>query len=437
MCYNFRMKLMLEQYAQLKICVAVSGGRDSMALLHYLHINAQKYGITLSALNCDHGIRGEASARDSEFVEKWCREQGIPLKQFVRENVTDKSEASAREWRLSCYEAALKPDGKWQGSDAIATAHHAGDNAETVLFNLARGGGLSALCGIAETTLNGGNIIRPLINCTRTEIDEYIKQNNVPFVDDETNFTQDYSRNKIRLNVLPELEKAVHGAEGGIYRFSRIAAEDEQFIFSEMQRRQILQTRGGTAFIKHCDIKPLFARAAVSAIRDFFAKKDYTLTHVESLYNLQFAEVGKRFEFLSLTAYKEEGQIAICPTAERETAEAPFATFTSGNVGGIRLEISTVPTDKSCLKFDAEAVPETAVIRTAKAGDKFKKFGGGTKSLGDFFTDKKIPVRLRKTIPLIADGNEILAVCGVEISDKIKVTPSTKQVAFIVYDVII
>ncbi|MDE6613334.1 MAG: tRNA lysidine(34) synthetase TilS [Clostridia bacterium] len=407
-----------------------------MALLHYLYKNAAEFGIALSALNCDHGIRGASSASDSRFVEKWCSEHNIPLKSFKRINVIDKSEASARAWRLSCYEHALKPEGDWQGADAIATAHHSGDNAETVLFNLARGGGLCALTGITDVPFCGGRIIRPLINSTRAEIDGYIKENQIPFVDDETNFTRDYTRNKIRLNVLPELEKAVHGAESGICRFSRIAAEDENFIYAEMQKRGILQTEGGTAFIKQCEIKPLFARAAVSAVREFFKKKDYTLTHVESLYELQFAEVGKRFEFLSLAAYKEEGKIAICQAAVNEASVMPFADFTSGVFGGLKLEISITYPDKNSdgnfLKFDADAVPQTAVIRTAKDGDKFKKFGGGTKSLGDFFTDKKIPIRLRKIIPLIADGNEILAVCGVEISDKIKVTENTREVRGII-----
>lgn len=405
-----------------------------MALLHYLHAHAKEYGITLCALNCDHSIRGEASVRDSLFVKKWCVENGIPLLTFVRGKEEDgnaeTSEAAARAWRLECYKKALKADGEWSGADVIATAHHMNDNAETVLFNLARGGGLSALTGITDTEFYGGKIIRPLVNCTRAEIDEYIKQNNVQFVDDETNFTDAYTRNKIRLNVLPELESAVHGAAEVIFRFSRLAAEDEAFINSQMQKSGILQMSGGAAFIKTCEEKPLFARAAVSAVKGF-ARKDYTLTHIETLYNLQFAEAGKRFEFLGLCAFKEDGKISICNIENAAVEPVPYKHFKEGYFGGTRLKICT-SAQENCLKFDADSIPETAVIRTAKMGDKFKKFGGGTKSLGDFFTDKKIPLRLRKTIPLIADGSEILAVCGVEISDKIKVTKKTRTTRYII-----
>lgn len=438
LCYNFYMKPALDNYAKLKICVAVSGGRDSMALLHYLRACADEYGITLCALNCDHSVRGEASLRDSVFVKEWCAKNGVPLKAFVRgknrEGGAEASEAELRAWRLECYRKALKADGEWSGADAVATAHHLNDNAETVLFKLARGGGLSSLTGITDTEINGVRIIRPLIGCTRAEIDEYIKRNNVPFVDDETNFTQNYTRNKIRLNVLPELENAVHGAAESIFRFSRLAAEDEAYINSQMQKSGILSLCGGTAFIKTCGEKPLFARAAVSAVKDFFARTDYSLTHIEALYKLQTAQVGKRFEFLGLCAYKEEGKLAICNFPQPSFEPVPYKDFTEHSFGGARLKISDT-SEAGCLKFDPNAVPETAVIRAAGSGDKIKKFGGGTKSLGDFFTDKKIPLRLRKTLPLLADGNEILAVCGVEISDRIKVTENTRATRYIIFNI--
>ena len=419
------MKPALENYAQLKICVAVSGGKDSMALLHYLHVHASEYGIILSALNCDHSMRGAASGRDSLFVANWCEQNSVPLMRFVR-GEAEGGEAAAREWRLNCYREALQ-----NGADAVATAHHLNDNAETVLFNLARGGGLSAMAGITDTQFYGGKLIRPLIGCTRAEIDEYIRQNNIPYVEDETNFTDVYTRNKIRLNILPELEKAVPGAAEAIYRFSRLAAEDDKFINSVMRERGILETDGGTAFIKTCGEKPLFARAAVCAVKDFFRKKDYTLNHIEALYNLQFAETGKRFEFIGLCAYKEETGITLIAADKTRFEPVPYKDFKAAELCGVRVEISDAA-ECGCLKFDAERIPETAVIRTFETGDKFKKFGGGTKKLGDFLTDRKIPVRLRKSIPLIADGNEVLAVCGVEISDKIKVTENTRKVRYII-----
>lgn len=433
------MKLELAAYRGKKICVAVSGGRDSMALLHFMNAHKEEYGITLSALNCDHEMRA-SSASDSEFVKNWCGENGIDLLCFKADGLALKTEAEARDWRRSCYFKAAK------GADFIATAHHLDDNAETVLFNLARGSALSGVTGITDAEITNGegdklNLIHPLIACTREEINAYVAENKVPFVDDETNFTDVYTRNYIRNNVLPALEKAVPDAAKAIYRFSRLAAEDEEFICAEVERRGLLKFDGDTAIIGNCE-KPLFSRAAIAVIKDFFKKKDYTSTQVEVLYKLQFAENGKKFEFLGLTAYKENRGISIMKTAsEGADCKVPFSDYMCGKssiYGGQLLKITenssdfTAFSNKKILKFDIEAIPQNAVVRFMESGDRFTKFGGGTKSLGDFFTDRKIPVRLRKTIPLIANGNEILAVCGVEISDKIKIKDKTRKVGFII-----
>ena len=435
------MKLELAAYRGKKICVAVSGGRDSMALLHYLNAEKDGYGIILTALNCDHKMR-ESSAKDSLFVKDWCRDRNISLLTFEAD-VQLNSEAEAREWRRSCYFKAAK------NADFVATAHHLNDNAETVLFNLARGSALAGVTGITDAVITNGdgdrlNLIHPLISVTREEINDYIAENNVPFVDDETNFSNAYTRNYIRNNVLPALEKAVPDAAKAIYRFSRLAAEDEEFFKAEIAKRGILCFDGDTAFVKYCE-KPLFTRAAVAAVKDFFRKKDYTSAQIDVLYNLKSSENGKRFELLGLTAYREERGIFITKTeGNKEEAEVPFINYLCGNssiYGGQFLKIAeynlnnTTFSDKRILRFDLEAVPENSVIRFMKSGDKFTKFGGGTKSLGDFFTDKKIPVRVRKNIPLIACGNEVLAVCGVEISDKIKVTPRTCKIGLIVCEI--
>ncbi len=444
------MKLALAAYYGKKICVAVSGGRDSMALLHYLNEQKEKYAIALTATNCDHGMRA-TSASDSAFVKEWCGKRGIELISFKADNFVLKTEAEARDWRRGCYfKAAKGVDGsgvkRTCGADFVATAHHLDDNAETVLFNLARGSALVGVAGITDSVImnNDGdklNLIHPLIACSREEINEYIAENNVPFVDDETNFSDAYTRNYIRLNVLPALEKAVPDAAKAIFRFSRIVAEDEEFIRAEMQRREVLKLDGDTAFIKPCE-KPLFSRAAVAAVKDFFGKKDYTYTQVDNLYKLSLSENGKRFEFSGLVAYKEKLGISISNAIKSEVAnEVHFLNYMCGNssiYGGQFLKIAQKDDDEACfvdkkvLKFDLAAIPETAVVRFMKNGDKFTKFGGGKKSLGDFFTDKKIPVRLRAAIPLIVDGNDVLAVCGIEISDKIRITEKTLKVGLII-----
>ena len=407
-------------YANSRICVAVSGGRDSMALINFIYTHMRVHGITLSALNCDHRIRGEASARDSAFVEVWCRERDIPLLKFVWDFDGAKTEQAARLWRRECYEKALAG-----GADFVACAHHMNDNAETVLFNLARGSGIAGLAGITD----GDKIIHPLISCTRAEIDGYISQNNIPFADDETNFSDGYTRNKIRHNVLPELEKAVPGAVGNIFRLSRLAAEDEKYFEKQIAEREILRVTPFGAVISLCE-SVIFKRAAVKAVKGF-NKKDYTAEHLQSLYLLANSEKNKKFEFLGLTAYSGEGKIVITRSVDDKT-EIPFKDFEGNNFCGQKLIISSgAKGGGKVLKFDLSAVPENAVIRFKRDGDRFKKFGGGTKSLGDYFTDKKIPLWVRDKIPLIATDSEVLAVCGVEISDKIKITENTKKIAYV------
>lgn len=440
------MKIDLSKYCGMNICVAVSGGCDSMALLHYLLAHGKEYGISVSAVNFDHGMRGEASACDSAFVADYCKEMGVPLLFYKWEDESvQKSETSARNWRRERYIEAAE-----RFNAVIATAHHLNDNAETVLFNLARGSGLSGLTGIGDTDLCASGdkavkLIRPLISCSREEIEEYIAENGIPYVDDQTNFTDNYTRNKIRHNVLPELEKAVPNAARAIYRFSRIAAEDEEYFENLIKERKLVKHTSFGYEVAHCVEKPIFKRAVLQVINDC-GLKDYTSEQLERLHDLQFCEKGKKFEFLGLTAYSEEGKIAICiyQTLDYSQNVQPFYDYCSAKQStfcGQILQIVRAENFKDeplkfknpkTLKFDFDKIPQTAVIRFMCEGDKFKKFGGGTKNLGDYFTDKKIPVRIRKYIPVVANGNEILIVCGVEISDNVKVCGNTKTVAFCV-----
>ena len=430
------MNVNLQKYTNLKICVAVSGGRDSMALLHYLNAHAAEYNITLTALNCDHGMRGETSARDSAFVAGYCEKAGIPLSSFVA-GKKPTSENDARSWRFGCY---LKES---QNCDCVATAHHLNDNAETVLFNLARGTGLSGMCGIEDGKDGCGRaVIHPFVSVTRGEIDEYVEQNNIPYVDDSTNFSDDYTRNYIRHNVLPALEKAVPGAAKAIFRFSRLAADDEEYFARKV--KEILRGNGLYGYkIARCDESVIFKRAALYVI-ERYQKKDYTSDQAHRLYDLQFAERGKKFEFLGLAAVNEGDGVVIYDKSvlASDIVEIAFRDYTGATCGGQPLAFATDEGDvverarlcgnmpRKTLTFDVGCIPEGAVIRAMKPGDKFKKFGGGTKNLGDFLTDKKISAYLRKIIPVIACGSEILMVCGVEISDGIKVTEATKKICF-------
>ncbi len=322
------------------------------------------------------------------------------------------------------------------------------DNAETVLFNLARGSSLNGLTGIADNA--DLKLIRPLICCSRGDIDGYIEKNSVKYVTDSTNQTDIYTRNKIRRNVIPALESAVDGAVKNIYRFSRLAAEDEEYFNGEVEKI-VVRRAGGSYVIKSCPHRVIFRRAAQKIIAKYFNKKDYTTEHLNRLFVLQAAENGKRFEFLGLVAIKEEGGVALLQSGGENGYAEPvaFREFLDGNLqyyGGNLVRVSrggclSVVADggEKCggeplktLKFDLDKLPRGAVVRFKREGDRFTKFGGGTKSLSDWLTDKKAPQSLRASVPLVCLGNEVYIVGGAEISEKIKVDDSTVNTAFIV-----
>lgn len=418
------------RYRNKRICVALSGGKDSMSLMHYLLTNASVYGITLSAINCDHAIRGEDSARDSAFVQDYCKKNGAECFCFKWQGKSFVSEEAARRWRYECY-AAVTASGK---ADYIATAHHMNDNAETVLFNMARGASVSGLIGITDNEKK--RIIRPMVEVTRAEIDEYVIQNAVPFVQDLTNFSNDYTRNKIRHNVLPSLEAAVPHATENIYRLSRLAAEDEEYFSRQVDK--VLVRRECGYLIASCT-EPVIFKRALRKILIECGKKDYTAAQMRTVYEMQWLNCGKKFSFLGLTVVREEAGLAVFEDDEiaYDKEEVGFWDYLSANEKSfcgrdIAFRAEENAPDgcalfggEKILKFDLDKIPQTAVIRFKRAGDKFTKFGGGSKSLGDYLTDKKVPQSVRERLPLVCDGKRVLIVGGVEIADDVKITEET------------
>ena len=212
-----------------RVLCAVSGGADSMCLLHWLGSSAEALGISVSAAHFEHGIRGEESLRDMAFVEETCRAMGIPLftgrgkvPEYAEERAMGLEEA-ARELR---YQFLEKTAGE-NGFDRIATAHNADDNAETVIFNLVRGSGSAGLCGIPPVR---GIIVRPLLETTRAEIEAYLEEHGVSHIEDSSNSSRQYSRNKIRLQVMPVLREINPSASRAILRTGDMLREDNRLL---------------------------------------------------------------------------------------------------------------------------------------------------------------------------------------------------------------
>lgn len=268
------------------IAVAVSGGSDSMALLYYMTENAKKYGIKVVALNIEHGIRGEASKSDSDFVKSYCRSRGIELISYsfdaLKKAKTDKLsvEQAARALRYECFFKAIE-EGK---CDKVATAHHRRDNVESVLLNLFRGTGLKGVAGI--NAVYEDKIIRPFLTVTKEEIIAYMTENSVPYITDETNFSDDYTRNYIRLNVLPKVKDAFPEVEKSISRFAEIAKIEDDYMDGVAKNAVSEEKDENTVSIALPLHPAIFNRAVIIALKKVGLEKDWEKVHVDSVYAL-------------------------------------------------------------------------------------------------------------------------------------------------------
>ena len=417
--------------------MAISGGVDSVSLLHYLKSRETECGYLLCAVHCEHGIRGEESLADARFVEKFCKAQGVLLYTFSEDCLArakrDKQslETAARAFRQECFSCILNEE----KADFIATAHHKNDDAETVLFRLLRGTSLTGVGGMSE---RNGVILRPFLAWAREEIVDYAKQNGLSYCVDSTNFEADATRNKLRLQVLPLMEEAVPGAVENLVRFSSIASEDDALLYEYAE--ELLTENDGEITVAFCEKKPLFRRACLLALKGLGVEKDYTALHLENAYGLQILERGAKLSFpKGVEAEKRENGIVFYQKKEgffeKKTAVQPF-TKNGFDGGRYEVKVSFTPINEGngwrVLQADGEKIPATAIYRFREDGDFIYRFGGGKKTLKKFFNEEKTPVAERAYLPLIADENgEVYVVCGVEISEKVKVTSETKNPLYI------
>lgn len=414
-------ELDLALYQDKNICVACSGGGDSVALLHYLNAHAAQYGISLTAVHCEHGIRGEASCADARFVQDLCAKWGIPLFSYAQDCPALAArqkiglEEAARNFRYHCF-AEILSEGR---ADLIATAHHQGDEAETVLFRLCRGCSLTGAGGIR----NRAGYIRPLLSVSKSEIIDYLQKNNLAYCTDESNFDERYTRNALRLEIFPALEKIIPGSSENIARFSRLAQADDELLYrlaSELVNP--LESGHGYAVSRSFE-KPLFTRACLLALKALGVERDYTQTHLNGLYALQKGDGGVKISLPDgiIGVWEYEKLVLYRPTSQTNPAEIAFALGTFC-IGDITFSVERIKgLEPGHGYVDLKKIPSTAVFRRRREGDVFRKFGGGRKKLKEYLIDCKIPVRERENMLFLADGKEILAVVGGEISENARV----------------
>ena len=423
------------------VIIGLSGGADSVVLLHaMLHLKAE-LGITnIFAAHVNHGLRGLAATADESFCRSLCQKLQVPLQVYqadVRGLAASEALTIEEAGRKLRYHYLQETAGFFCVYNAkIATGHHQNDNAETVVMNLARGAGLRGLCGIPPVN---GNIIRPLLNVSRGEIEGYAAAHGLEYVEDASNSSQEYARNRVRHTVLPAIEAAINlQAVQTIANNAAWLREDEDLL-EELAREAYATVGRGLASTETCTCNGIsaaitLATAALAALSTPIARRvirlaishisptglsNITSAHIQSVLGLIHMKTGAETHIPGLIAYKTSTHIEIAlPASIQKFGTYPLPPGTTQFIPEINLTISVshTPPHKSSIlyctkRFNYGNVKGTLILRARKPGDTIvmsSAAGPFTKKLQDYFTDKKTPKQKRDSIPVLACGSDIL-----------------------------
>lgn len=431
--------------------VAVSGGPDSVALLHALLSLKQTYGIDIHAAHLEHGIRGDESAEDMRFVEDLCRSLCVPVS-VRRADIPAAArgrkisvEAAARKARYRFFEEVLKTT----GSNKIATGHNANDRAETVLLNIIRGAGLAGLSGIRPAA--SGIVVRPLIETTRSEILAYLESNGIPFRVDSTNLDDRYERNRVRRILLPLLEEKFNPRiVDALARTADVFSVLDGYLRDEVRAatRKCCETEHGQTVINLEAFRqiPYAVRlfTLYSILRSL--EGDEQVVSFEGLNAVLDLAAGSRSgaridvgsgivvsrEFDTLVVGRDlasgeayEIELEVPGSAHAEAAECTLTAEVLEEEPG-KDEVST---NGATVYFDAGALKFPLTVRSWREGDRLVPFGfSGSKKVHDVFIDEKVPVSRRPKIPIVCDGRGIIWIAGVRRADRARITDATKRI---------
>lgn len=421
------------------IC-AVSGGADSVCLLHLMQSLKCDYNLTVYVANVNHLIRGEESDRDSNFVKSVCKAADVKcfyreynVKEIAKVRKTGEEECG----RILRYEF-FDEISKELGGAKIATAHNLNDNAETVLFRLIRGSSAHGLSGISYKR---DNIIRPILDITRNEIEDYLVRNGISWCNDSTNALPVYARNKLRIKVFPELNSVVNNAEKRIVSAAKLIGEDDMYLHSLADEAFCKCYFENYLLLSEFNGYELpVKRRIVSNLLSHWGMKEITSDKIEDFMDYTEKESGKKFD-INAASYAEKAydRIYLRKREKAVTEEFTISGETSFNHEkfSLKVEISSVYPEKSGNNralFDADKLSFPLKIRFRNKGDKMKLKGmSGTKKISDIFSDEKIERAKRDFIPLILKENEIIFVCGLRQSPSYATDKNTKKYLLIDY----
>ncbi len=437
------------------VLVGLSGGADSVCLLHILKTLADEFHLQLFAAHVHHGIRGVDADLDAEFVENLCDTWGIPVffKKVSAQEISQTEKVSLETaGRLARYRYFHEICRK-KKIDKIATAHNQNDQAETVLMRVLRGAGIDGLAGIRYCRQDG--VIRPLLDVSRKDIEAYCQENQLEYCMDNTNQENDYTRNRIRNQLLPLLEEAFNpNLLTALSKLGQNMAEDGTFLDGYAKRlyrringpiskrRPVVLDMESMQMVDPSIRTRLFRLAAEDAMgKGYQAERN----HWESVAELLDKQTGAMAVLPhGLTVSVRYGWLAFENPLDRKKAGQSMEVYdiTPDGVydlktGTVSLEIREKPEisgNQMMLDFD-KLSGRSLVLRTRRSGDRIALFKDGKeKKLKDFFIDCKIPQQERDGIWLLCSENHVIAVLGYRIAEPYKADKNTERGLVITYE---
>ena len=456
------------------VVVAVSGGPDSLALLHALRTLHDELQITLHIAHLNHQLRGAESDADAEFVARVAREWNLPATVEARDVA-----ALARNEHLSIEEAArharyafLGDVAQRVGAQNIAVAHNADDQVETVLMHLLRGAGLAGLCGMGyksqvpsrrsqvptsnlQLPISNLQLVRPLLDVTRAEIEDYCRENGLTPRFDRSNLDTTFFRNRLRQEVLPYLEGMNPNLRAVLRHTARVLAGDHDFLQAQVREAYAHVTReddGAITFGRdawrnlHPALQRGTLRLAVQQLRSDLRDVDWT--HIEDARRVAVekgagAKATLPHGLMLVVGYADfvvadatrEPLLPDWPflTVERIALPIPSVVELPGSEWMAIVERAASPVeanDRWTALLDADKIEGELVLRHRRAGDRFEPAGmaGHSKSLHEFMIDEKIPRAVRDRLPILVASDRILWVCGWRVDERARATAETREV---------
>ena len=414
------------------VVVGLSGGADSTALLKVL----LALGYRCITVHCNFHLRGAESDRDQKFVEELCQNLGVELivcsydtASYAKEKGIS-IEMAARELRYADFERIMNE----RGASAICIAHHRDDSVETVLLNLIRGTGLRGLTGIKP---KNGNIIRPLLCISRQEIEEYLKEIDQPYITDSTNLETDYTRNKIRLELLPLMRRINPKADSSIESTALHLQQAYAFYSQAIEQARAEVVTGDESNLS-INIAKLRRVPSVQALLfEMLSPLGFNDAQITAVAASLDSQTGTEFASATHRIIKDRDAFIVSPIEIKAFSNIAFSAKDGVSVGlsdGRTLSVSTasadnpISKDPSVATFDADLIDGPLLIREWKEGDWFIPFGmKGRKLVSDFLTDCKISAADRKKQLVVTYSNDIIWVVGLRSDNRYRIDKNTTQ----------